>query len=107
MQPSAPAVYRPRRPQESPLYRLVQEHFDALVDAHEQCFETRYGRLRAAARRAVDKFLDCGILEHGFARVRCDQCRAEFLVAFSCKTRFRCPAVTRSAWKSGPTGSSM
>ncbi len=37
-------------------------------------------------------FLACGDLECGFARVRCDQCRAEFLVAFSCKARYLCPS---------------
>jgi len=40
----------------------------------------------------VEKFLACGDLECGFARVRCDACRAEFLVAFSCKARYLCPS---------------
>jgi hypothetical protein len=31
-------------------------------------------------------------LEHGFARVRCATCRAEFLVAFRCKGRQFCPS---------------
>ena len=79
---AALGVYRPRRPQESPLYHLVEDHFETLERVHEEEFQPRYGRLRSAARRAVEKFLDCGILERGFARVRCDDCRAEFLVAF-------------------------
>ncbi len=37
-------------------------------------------------------FLDCGIEEHGFARVRCDACRREFRVALSCKRRGFCPS---------------
>ena len=40
----------------------------------------------------VGKFLDCGLVEHGFARVRCAACRAEFLVAFRCKGRGFCPS---------------
>jgi hypothetical protein len=32
------------------------------------------------------------LLEHGFARVRCPECRAEFLVAFRCKGRQFCPS---------------
>ena len=40
----------------------------------------------------VGKFLDCGLLKHGFARVRCAACRAEFLVAFRCKGRGFCPS---------------
>jgi hypothetical protein len=37
-------------------------------------------------------YLRCGILAHGFARVRCDACAAERLVAFSCKGRGVCPS---------------
>jgi hypothetical protein len=40
----------------------------------------------------VYRFLECGILEYGFARVVCGNCRAEFLTAFSCKTRMLCPS---------------
>ena len=38
------------------------------------------------------KFLACGILEHGFARVCCDPCEHEYLLAFSCKARYFCPS---------------
>ena len=92
MQPVAPTAYRPRRPHDSPLFKLVQDRFDALTLVHEEQFQKQYGRLRHASRRAVEKFLACGDLECGFARVRCDQCRAEFLVAFSCKARYLCPS---------------
>jgi hypothetical protein len=36
----------------------------------------------------------CGILAHGFARLRCDACAAERLVAFSCKGRGVCPSCS-------------
>ena len=39
-----------------------------------------------------DAYLACGRLEHGFLRVRCEQCHAEQLVAFSCKKRGFCPS---------------
>ena len=84
--------YLPRRPQASPLYRVLADHFAALERVHEERFEPSHGPLRAAARRAVGRFLDCGLLEHGFARVRCATCRAEFLVAFRCKGRHFCPS---------------
>jgi hypothetical protein len=71
---------------------VVADHFAALERVHEERFEPTHGPLRAAARRAVGRFLDCGLLEHGFARVRCDACRAEFLVAFRCKGRHFCPS---------------
>jgi hypothetical protein len=85
-------IYQPRQPRESPLYRLVEDHFDTLAQVHEEQFQRRFGRLRHAARRAVEKYLDCGILDQGFARVRCEGCHAEFLVAFSCKARILCPS---------------
>ena len=55
-----PAVYRPRRPRDSPLYRLVEDQFETLLRVHEEHFQPRYGRLRHAARRAVEKFLHLG-----------------------------------------------
>ena len=85
-------TYLPRRPQGSPLYRVLADHFEALERAHEERFEPTHDPVRAAARRAVGRFLDCGLLEHGFARVRCGACRAEFLVAFRCKGRHFCPS---------------
>jgi hypothetical protein len=71
---------------------VLADHFDALERVHEERFEPTHGPLRAAARRAVGRFLDCGLLEHGFARVRCGTCRAEFLVPFRCKGRHFCPS---------------
>jgi len=41
---------------------------------------------------AVASYLDCGLFESGFARVACPECRAEFLVGFSCKGRGLCPS---------------
>lgn len=39
-----------------------------------------------------EAFLECGILAHGFLRVRCADCAHEKLVAFSCKRRGFCPS---------------
>ncbi|MBW2616563.1 MAG: transposase, partial [Deltaproteobacteria bacterium] len=43
-------------------------------------------------RRVIHRFLDCGILHNGFARVRCGDCGHEYLLAFSCKRRHFCPS---------------
>ena len=50
------------------------------------------GPWRAVVPAVVDRFLACGILEHGFARVRCDACAHEYLLAFSCRSRYFCPS---------------
>jgi len=41
-----------------------------------------------------ERYLACGILANGFARVRCADCAEEILVAFSCKGRGICPSCT-------------
>jgi hypothetical protein len=40
----------------------------------------------------VEKFLECGDLARGFARIRCDHCKEDRLLAFSCKGRGFCPS---------------
>jgi phage-related protein len=40
----------------------------------------------------ADKFLTCGVLEHGFIRIRREGCAHESLLAFSCKCRYCCPS---------------
>ena len=39
-------------------------------------YQSRYGFLRLIIPEVVRKFLDCGDLERGFARVRCDHCKS-------------------------------
>jgi ribosomal protein S27E len=43
-------------------------------------------------RQEFEDYLKCGLLEHGFLRVKCDGCLHEHLVAFSCKRRGFCPS---------------
>lgn len=61
----APAVYRPRHPERTPFYRLLDEHFDRYVACHEERFEPRSGPLRPVVTRSVQAFADCGRLENG------------------------------------------
>ena len=85
-------IYRPRRPRASPLYRLLDDHFHTFATVYDERFAPRWGPWRRVVPDVVEKFLACGILEHGFARVRCDGCRHEYLLAFSCKCRYFCPS---------------
>src|SRR5690606_23668800 len=57
--------------------------------------DRRVAEGRALPRYVEDEFeayLKCGLLEHGFLRVKCDSCQAEKLVAYSCKRRGFCPS---------------
>ena len=42
--------------------------------------------------RALRGYLDCGLLERGFCRLKCADCGEELAVAFSCKDREFCPS---------------
>jgi len=86
-----PAVYRPRRPEKTTFYRLLEAHFEEFPLAHEERFEREDGPLRPVVRKVVMAFLACGRPEAGFARVRCPECRSEYLVPFSCQTGSSCP----------------
>ena len=45
-------------------------------------------------RKVADRFLDCGDLRYGFARIRCEnpECHREFLLALSCHRCYFCPS---------------
>ena len=81
-------LYARRRPEESVLYAVVQAELEGFL-AHARARERTLPRF---VERELRAFLACGILAKGFARVRCDACAREQLVAFSCKGRGFCPA---------------
>ena len=73
-----------RRPEETTLYRLVQENLETFL---AQVEAEGAASLPQFVRDEFDAFLECGILAHGFLRVRCAACGHEKRVAFSCKLR--------------------
>ena len=83
-----PAPYARRRPEQSVLYRLVQQHLETYLalacdgDGHA---------VPGYVERELRRYLECGILAYGFCRARCPACGQDFLVAFSCKGRI-CPS---------------
>jgi hypothetical protein len=86
------AVYRPRHPERTAFYRLLDAHLARYLGTYEERFEPRYGPLRRVVPRTAEAFLECGRLKSGFARIRCPRCRGEHLLAFSCQTRNFCPS---------------
>ncbi len=81
-------VYRRRQPEGGLLYRAVREN---LATLREEAAEVGRG-LPRYVERDFSKYLECGVLAHGLARVRCEGCKDELLVAFSCKGRGVCPS---------------
>jgi hypothetical protein len=87
---SAPLLpaYRPRNPQATALYRVVQEHLETFLAepvAHGAAPYPRY------VEREFRRFLTCGVPAHGFYRVRCPDCGYERLLGLSCAGRL-CPS---------------
>ena len=60
-------LYRPRHPERTAFYQLLEQHFDAYVRVHDERFEPQWGPLRPVVRPTVEAFLDCGRLHGGEA----------------------------------------
>lgn len=71
------------------LHRIVREHLSFSLKP-----KIRYpsGELPRFIRAELERYLRCGLLYHGFARVRCSTCHDELLMSFSCKNRCFCPS---------------
>ena len=73
------------------LYRTVQQHLKTwLAHCREGHLDDR--PVPEYVEREFRRYLECGILAHGFARAYCDGCGHDFLVAFSCQGRAVCPS---------------
>ena len=83
------AKYDRHRPEETLLYRLVQENLLTFYKHMESEYENG---LPDFIKKEFEDFLRCGILAYGFLRVRCESCQHEKQVAFSCKRRGFCPS---------------
>lgn len=85
--------YERHRPEHTLLYRLVGQHYPEFAEAMGA-----HGKpLPGDVEREFEHYLKCGRLEHGFLRVRCEDCHAERLVAFSCKRQGFCSSC--GAWR--------
>jgi hypothetical protein len=59
--------YQRRTPEQTPLYRAVQEHIDTFLAQAESAG----ARVPAFVKREFDDYLTCGILAHGSAVTDC------------------------------------
>jgi ribosomal protein S27E len=80
--------YARHQPEHTLLYQLIERYwpeFQSHLSETDRC-------LPRHVAREFDEYLECGRLENGFLRVRCEDCHHEHLVAFSCKRRGFCPS---------------
>jgi hypothetical protein len=85
-------VFQPRNPKASAYYRSVEDHFEQLEAVWDDRYHLRFGFWRPYVTDVIRRYLDCGDLHFGFARVKCEDCGHEYLLAFSCKRRHFCPS---------------
>ena len=83
-------TYTRREPEHTVLYRVLADHLETFLARVEG--DEAGGHLPRFVVRELRRFLECGILAHGFCRVRCATCSKDALVAFSCKGRGFCPS---------------
>jgi hypothetical protein len=80
--------YQRHRPEESLVYRTIETYWPVFLNE-----KRRVGKiLPPYIHDEFKKYLDCGILEKGFVRTYCYQCRHSGVVAFSCKRHGFCPS---------------
>ncbi len=77
--------YKRRNPEDSFLYRVVQKNWKTFLEQTNR-------DLPHYIIKEFESYLQCGVLANGFLRLKCESCRHEKLVSFSCKKRGFCPS---------------
>ena len=81
-------TWRRREPERGVLQRVLLAHLETFVARSRE-----HGRgLPRFVERELYRYMSCGLLAFGFARVHCSGCGRDDLVAFSCKGRGFCPS---------------
>ena len=86
--PAPSRRYERRRPEKTPLHRVVSEKLESWLAWREAAERPVPGSVEEELRG----YLECGLLYFGFARARCTGCGQGFVVGFSCKGRGVCPS---------------
>ena len=89
---ATPPSTSPRNVRATALYQLLESYYEQVKALWEDRFEKRYGFWRGFVDSVVARYLDCGTVEAGFARLRCEACGSERLLTLSCKQRRICPS---------------
>jgi hypothetical protein len=89
---AGPGVYAPRRPQQTVLYKLVQDNLETwLATRREACLDD--DPIPTHVEKAFRNYLLCGIWAAGLVKYVCpDGCDHAVCVALSCRTRGLCPS---------------
>ncbi|MBN1981644.1 MAG: transposase zinc-binding domain-containing protein, partial [Chitinivibrionales bacterium] len=85
------------------VFRMVYDNFDKFIPipmqknelyelkrVYPEKFEKSYGFWRPIIRTSIERYLKCGDLKEGFARIHCFDCDRGYFLPFSCKARCCC-----------------
>jgi len=82
--------YRRREPEQHILHKALCENLETFLDrVHTEEFD-----LPDHVAKELREYLTCGVLAHGFVRIRCEKCGKSMAVGYSCKGRGFCPSCT-------------
>ena len=84
------APYRPRSPKETLFYQVIGGYFPQFLKKLEDQNGEASVSLPDHVQAEFVAYLKCGILEHGFVKMSCEDCKATLLVPLSCKKRGFC-----------------
>jgi len=82
--------FRRHHPERGILYQTIEAYWPIFVSEQAKVGKS----FPIFIHEEFEKFLECGVPEHGFIRTYCHQCRVSGIVAFSCKKRGFCPSCT-------------
>ena len=68
--------YRPRDAEHAVLYRVIDEHLETFLETARRHADG--ASLPGFVEQEFRDFLTCGVLAHGFARLRCTDCAFDF-----------------------------
>lgn len=80
--------YIPRNPADSLLYKVLAGHLETFIAERE----AEGKGLPKHVIRELRDYLDCGIIQRGFLRCKCEDCGFERATPFSCRRRGFCPS---------------
>jgi hypothetical protein len=86
------AVYQPRNPRATSLFALVEDYYEEFERVYDDRYRQQYGAWRPVIGEVMRKYLECGDLHQGFARLACGGCRYQAILAYFCKCRLFCPS---------------
>jgi hypothetical protein len=81
--------YQRHEPEKTVLYKIVSEHLETFLGEVRDLYDKP---LPKYVEKELRDYLECGLLQHGFAKAVCKNCGRTILVAFSCKRRGTCPS---------------